>query len=144
TGDETPAAEFPAALEPAIDAQQVPPRRQPGRLAFDEPPEHGAVAEQQGPRHVLDVLGGCLRRRGFRGARTARERPATRRFHSELRGATAAPPAGKWPALTGWHQECAQAAEAAGAHDTARDQFGRRLLDLRPQQAGAVHELVEE
>src|SRR5260370_26601127 len=32
----------------SIDAQQIAPGWQPGRLAFDEPPEHDAVAEQQG------------------------------------------------------------------------------------------------
>jgi hypothetical protein len=132
-GDETPAADVAAALEPAIDAQQVPPGREPGGLAFDEPPEHDAVAEQQGPRHVLDVLGSRLRRRrGRRRPRTARERPATRLFHAEFHGATAPPPAGERPALAGRHQQRAQAPKAVGAHEAERDQFGQRLLDLRP------------
>src|SRR5260370_41859763 len=90
----------------SIDAQQIAPGWQPGRLAFDEPPEHDAVAEQQGARHVLDVLGGRMcRRRGLRRPRTASERPSTRLFHPELGGAPAATPAGKRPALTGRHQE---------------------------------------
>ena len=84
------------------------------------------------------------RRHGLRRPRTASERPSTRLFHSELRGAPAATPAGKRPALTGWHQERAQAAEAIGIHQAERNQFGQRLLDLGAQQAGAFHELLEE
>ena len=57
-GDEAAAADLAARLEPAVDAQQVAPRRQPVGLALEQAPEHDAVALQQ------------------RGARRARPPPA--------------------------------------------------------------------
>src|SRR5260221_9472340 len=53
-GDEAAAAYVAARLEPAIDAQEVAPRRQPGRLALEQTPEDDAVAAQQGMREMLD------------------------------------------------------------------------------------------
>ena len=76
-GDEAAAADFAARFEPAIDAQQVAPRRQPWRLAFEQPPEHDAVAAQQRAREVLDgVIGvvGCLGS-GGRARRASAQRP---------------------------------------------------------------------
>jgi len=58
--------------------------------------------------------------------------------------ADTAPTAGQGPALTRWHQQCAQAAETVGAHHAERNQLRQRLLDLAAQQAGAFHQFVEE
>src|SRR5580704_11823906 len=59
-GDETAAADLAARLEPAVDPQQVAPRRQPRRLALEQPPEHDAPAAQQGVGQVLDGVGPVL------------------------------------------------------------------------------------
>ena len=94
---------------------------------------------------MLNLLEGRLRRRARLGRpRPARERPPTRRFHPELCRAPTAVPAGEGFSLTGWHQQRAQAAEAVGAHEPERDQFGQRLLHLSAQQAGAFYQLVEK
>ena len=93
--DEPAAADLAARLEPAIDAQQVAPRRQPVGLALEQAPEHDAVAEQQSARDVLDRLGPALRP-GWRRPGPVRERPAARILHAEQqrRGAGAAAGAG--------------------------------------------------
>ena len=82
----------PRALEPAIDAQQLAPRRQPAGLALEQAPEHHAVAAQQRARDVLDGLG--LAARG--GCAGAARRPAPSGRHPPCRtrrcGAGAAPP----------------------------------------------------
>src|SRR5205807_8556759 len=53
-GNEATSTDLAVALEPAIDAQQVPPRGLPGRLAVQQTPEHDAVALQQSMRHGFD------------------------------------------------------------------------------------------
>jgi len=65
-GDETAAADLAARFESAIAAQQVAPRRQPGRFAFEYAPEDDAVAAQQRPRDMFDrVWPGVRWRRRF-------------------------------------------------------------------------------
>jgi hypothetical protein len=53
-GDKAAAADFAATFEPAIDAEQLAPRRQPRGLTFQEPPEYDAVAHQQRASDMLD------------------------------------------------------------------------------------------
>ena len=48
------ATDFAARFQPAIDAQQITPRRQPVGLAREQAPEHHAVAAQQRARDVFD------------------------------------------------------------------------------------------
>ena len=144
-GDEAAAADIAAALEPAIDAQQIAPRRQPGGLAFDEPPEHDAVAAQQRARHVLDrarkPLAPAPRTSPARG-RASAQRPASSMPNVAVRRRRRPPASGRRsPDGT---SSARKPAEAVGAHEAERDQFRQRLLDLRAQQAGAVDELVEE
>src|SRR5215472_1674868 len=86
-GDKPAAADFASRLEPAIDAQQVAPWRHPGRLAFNQAPEHNPITKQQSPRQVLDGFGPALWQRLC----TARQRPAAGVFHAEHSGAPAAP-----------------------------------------------------
>src|SRR5215469_1099852 len=44
-GDKAAAADFAARFQATIDAQQVAPRRQPGGLALQQPPEHNPVTQ---------------------------------------------------------------------------------------------------
>src|SRR4051794_20149186 len=55
-GDEAAATDFTAAFEPAKDTEQLAPRRQPGGLALQQPPEHDAVAGQQRTCDMLDCV----------------------------------------------------------------------------------------
>src|SRR5262249_51475971 len=87
-GYEPAPADFAARLQPAKDAEQIAPRRQPIRLALEQAPEHDAVAPQQRARRVLDRLRSHLcasLRRSAPG-----ERPSTRVLDAEERRA---PPA---------------------------------------------------
>ena len=77
--DEASAANLAARLEPVIDAQQVAPRRQPRRLAFEHAPADDAVAFQQGPCDVLD------RSRARSPAVLRAARPRLRVTHPRLR-----------------------------------------------------------
>ena len=88
TGDETAAADLAATFEPAVDAQQLAPRRQPRRLAFDQTQEHDAVAVEQRARRVLDGVGFTVRRYSLH-RRAAHQRPASGLFHAEFGGAAA-------------------------------------------------------
>ena len=119
-GDKTAAADLDARFETAVDAQQVAPRRQPGGFALEEAPEHNAVAAQQGAREMLDGFG-----RLGRGAAAAGERPAAGILHAED-GAAAAR-----AALVVRDDQRAHAGKAVRGHETERDQFAERLLDLR-------------
>ncbi len=134
--DEAPAADLPARLQAPAAHQQVTPRRQPLRLARQQPPEHHAPAPQQRAHHVLDGLLGQLRASASAPAGGARDaRPAPRRIHAEQRDA---PPAPRRPwrlAPVRGHQQRAQAGEAVGVDEPERDQFAR--APLRPARAGA-------
>src|SRR5258708_6061717 len=127
---EAPAADVAARLERAVDAQQLAPRRQPRRLALEQPPEHDAVAAQQAARQMLDRLGLGMGPRLL--GRAARQRPAPGILHAEEGGAAAAAP--PRVALAGRHEQRAQAAEAVGIDQALRHQLGQRLLGLPAQQ----------
>ena len=142
-GDEAAAADLAARFEPAIDAQQVAPRRQPGGLALEQAPEHDAVAAQQRAREVLDRLGLGLRRRWRgRGRRASAQRPASSMPNSAVRRRRRPPAIGL--RSSDGTSSARKPAEAVGGHEAERDQLGQRLLDLGAQQAGAVDQLVEE
>lgn len=136
-GDEAAAADLAARLEPTIDAQEVAPGRQPGRLAREKAPEDDAVAAQERPREMLDRLGVGPGRIAGR-PRPPRQRPAPRVLHAEHR---APPPASP---LLGGDEKRAQPREAVGGDEAERDQLGERLLDLRRQEPRRLHQLVEE
>ncbi len=53
-GYETTTTDFAARFEPAINAQQIAPRRQPIRFPREQTPEYDPIALQQRARHVFD------------------------------------------------------------------------------------------
>jgi hypothetical protein len=148
-GDETPAADFAARFQPVVDRQQLAPRGQPGRFAFQQAPEHHAVAAQQRHGDVFQRgrigawfarrrrFGGGLRRlgvsidgdeRGFHHALgdgdavgAPHQRPAAGFLHGRA-GAPAAALVGAG-ALIGRHQHRAQAGVAVGVDQASRHQL---------------------
>ena len=79
-----------------------------------------------------------------RRPRPRRERPAASVLYAECRGAPAAGPAENRFALGRRHEQRSQSRETIGNDETEGNEFGERLLDLRAQQAGPVHQLLEE
>src|SRR6185295_18932573 len=79
--DKTAAADLAARLEPAINAQQVAPGRQPCCLTFKQAPKHDAVANHQCACEMLD----CFRSGLSPGVGPASQRPAASAFHAEHR-----------------------------------------------------------
>src|SRR5262249_2505460 len=125
-GDETAAADFPSRLEPAVDIQEIAPRRQPSGLPLQEAPEDDTVAKEQRARRVLEG-GGFLLMQGRRAIIAARERPPSSLFQP-------CPPPGAAAALQR-REQSAQARKTVGRDAACRRQFGERLFGLRAQQA---------
>ena len=140
TGDETAAADFAARFEPAVDAQQLPPRRQPVCFAFEQAPEHHAIAAQQGAGYVLDRRRLAIARAAVR--RASAHLPALSMPKAERRRPPSGP--GRRLAQARGYQQCAQAAEAVRAHEAEADQLGQPLFDLGGQQTRAVDQLIEK
>ena len=143
-GDEPAAANFAARLQPAIDAQQIAPRRQPSgllrRAGARRPRRSGRAACAPHVRPRRRELVAAVRLR----ARAMDQRPAAAALDVEAQHAPAPPRAGERLALVRRHQQRAQAAEAVGGREPERHQFAERLLELRAQQARGLDELVEE
>src|SRR5262249_15057188 len=127
--NKTAAANVTAALQSAVDAKEVAPRRKPGRFALEQPPEHDPIAVEQRAGDVLDSFGCGLRIfwvfwiflifRVFRPwPRTARQRPAAGILDSEGHGASAAPSVRSGSSLARWHEQGAQSGKTVGGHET--------------------------
>jgi hypothetical protein len=134
--DKPPAANRSLCLQPAIDAQQRVPRRQPLGLALENASEHDAVPAQQDDGDLLDRLG----RRGRQA--TAHQAPATGVLESEQRDPS--PPRSQTPSAFRRDQQRAQPAVAIGIGEPGGDDLGQRGLGLSAQQSCARHDVVEE
>jgi hypothetical protein len=53
-GYETTTTDFAACFEPALNPQQIAPRRQPIRFSRQQSPKHDPIALQQSARQVFD------------------------------------------------------------------------------------------
>src|SRR5207247_2042360 len=130
---DAPAAKLAAHLEPAVHAQEIPPRRRL-RLARDEITEHDAVSTD-----ILacpgfeDFVGGWRRGRFEEG-------PASR-----ADGRMERPPASAalTPALVRV-QQAPEPGEAISGHQTGRDELAQRFFDLDPEAAHARGHVVHE
>ena len=143
-GDEAAAANLAARLQAAAAHQDVAPRRQPRRLARQQPPENHAPAPQQRAHHVLDgLLAGPLRTAAQRGGARA---PSAR--HRPWRTARCGACAGRRGPTLGRAGRPAPAARAGRrscrSSPAERHELGERLLRFGRQHADAVGDLVEE
>src|SRR5207302_1200378 len=116
-GDETPTAYVAARLEPAINAQEIAPRRQPSRLALEQAPEDDAITAQQRTGEVLDRL--AFGRDAWMWPLASRQRPASGALDAD--SGAAAPR----PAAVGRQQQGAQADETVGIDDAEGDELGK-------------------
>ncbi len=128
------AANLPSRLKPAVDAQEIPPRRQPPGLLRQKTPEHHAITGEQRPRRILDRGVARLGAAVLRG-HAIDHRPAPAALDVEAQHPPAPLCAGERLALARWHEQGAQAPEAVGGREAKRDQFAKRFLEVRPQQA---------
>src|SRR5580693_3505263 len=143
TGDESAAANLPPRLEPAVHAQEIPPRWKPTGLLRQKAPEDDAITGEQRARRIFD------RRFARRVAvvlqrHTIDQGPAAAALDVEAKHAPA--PLHAWGrlALPRGHEESAQAAETVGGREPQRCEFAERFLKLRAQEARGFRKLIKE
>src|ERR1700722_12144816 len=143
TGDESAAAYLPPRLEPAVHAQEIPPRWKPTGLLRQKAPEDDAITGEQRARRIFD------RRFARRVAvvlqrRTIDQGPAAAALDVEAKHASA-PLHARWRlALPRGHEQSAKATEAVGGREPQRCEFAERFLKLRPQEARGFRQLIKE
>src|SRR5580704_16779571 len=143
TGYESAAAYLPPRLEPAVHAQEIPPRWKPTGLLRQKAPEDDAITGEQRARRIFD------RRFARRVAvvlqrHTIDQGPAAAALDVEAKHAPA--PLHAWGrlALPRGHEQSAQAAETVGSREPERCEFAERFLKVRAQEARGFRQFVKE
>ncbi len=143
-GDEPAAADFAARLQPAIDAQQIAPRRQPRRPrapAAARTPRHSGAAACA--RHARSTRGLAWRVGGSGGARrVSAQRPASSMPNVSVRRRRVA--AGEGLRRSDGTSSARRPPKLSEVTRPSATSSAERLLDLRAQQAGRLDQLVEE